>query len=98
MPPWSSAESKGRVAGLATRAMLQLVVPKIRQHPLSFASRPTFRIGGKRPPRQGNRSRTVGDGQIISRFDSPAVIFSLSFSVGFSVGFSLSYMHCIRSW
>ena len=89
MPPWSSAESKVRVAGLATRAMLQLVEPKFRSHPLSFALRGTFTIDEKRPPRPGNRSRTVGDGQIISRLDSPAVIFVM----GFVMGFSVSNMH-----
>ena len=53
MPPWSSAESTGRVAGLATRAMLQLVVSKRDQHPLSFASCPTLQIDEKRPPTSG---------------------------------------------
>ena len=62
MPAWSSSETKERVAGLATRAMLQLIVSKFRLHPVSFASRPTSKIDEKRPPRQGNRSRTVGDG------------------------------------
>ena len=91
MTPWSLAESKGRVVGLATRAMLQLLIePKFDHHPLSFACRHTFKIDEKRPPSPGNQSRTVGDGQIFSRFDSPVVIFSLTFSV--------SDMHCIRPW
>ena len=95
MPPWSSAESKGRVAGLATRAMLQLVVPKFDHHPLSFAWRGTFLIDEKRPPRPGNRSRTVGDGQIFSLFDSPAVIFVMSFVMSFVISFSVSDIHSI---
>ena len=93
MPPCSSVKTTGRVAGLATSVMLQfsqLVVPKIQQHPLSFALRATFKIDEKHPPHQGNRSRTVGDGQIISRFDFPAATFSMSFSV--------SDMYWIRSW
>ena len=43
--------------------MLQLVMAKFRHHPLSFASCPKLQIGGKRPPRQGSRSRAVGDGR-----------------------------------
>ena len=90
MLPWSLTESKGRVAGLATRAMLQLIEPKFDHHPLSFAWRGAYRIDEKRLPRPGNRSRTVGDGQIFSLFDSPAVIFSVCFSV--------CDMYRIRSW
>ena len=75
---------------LLLTVLLQLVEPKFRPHPLSFASRPTLQIDEKRPPRPGNRSRTVGDGQIISRLDSPAVIFVSPFSV--------CNMHSIRSW
>ena len=63
MPAWSSSESKERVAGLATRAMLQLIEPKFRPHPLSFALRHTFEIDEKRSPRPGNQSRAVGDGR-----------------------------------
>ena len=90
MPPCSLVKRTGRVAGLATSVMLQLVVPKFDHHPLSFAWRGTFKIDEKHPPRPGNQSRTVGDGQIISRFDSPGATFSVSFSV--------SDMYWIRSW
>ena len=66
---------------VATTVMLQLVVPKFRHHPLSFASCATLQIDEIPPAHQGNRSRTVGDGQIISRLDSPDGIFSVSLSV-----------------
>ena len=58
-----------------------LIVPKFDHDPLSFALRATSRIDEKHLPRPGNRSRTVGDGQIFSRFESPAVIFVIRFSV-----------------
>ena len=48
---------------LLLTVMLQLIEPKFRPDPLRFARGPEWYVLCLVPPRQGNRSRTVGEGR-----------------------------------
>ena len=81
---------------LLLKVMLQLIEPKFRPHPSSFASRPTLYVLYLLPPRQGNRSRTVGEGRNnvpnwFARCD-----FHLEFHLEFYLVFSVTNIHTIR--